>query len=62
MTKEEDSIACLIENKDFCLNLFLIRDSSFSIPKINLNICISFQREDIGKKEKDIFQINLNLL
>ena len=60
IAKDEDSIASLIQDNEFCLNLFLNPTSSFSNPKINLNSCVSCEGEDVGKKEKDIPQITLD--
>ena len=39
ITKDEDSITSLINNKEFCLNLILLPESEFSISDINLNQC-----------------------
>ena len=60
ITKDEDSIASLIQNNDFCLNLILLPNSEFTIPKLNLNICNSIEGEDVGKGEKKVSQINLD--
>ena len=60
IAKDEDSIASLIQDNEFCLNLFLNPTSSFSNPKINLNSCVSCEGEDFGKREKNMPQITLD--
>ena len=60
ITKDEDSIASLIQDTDFCLNLILLPNSSFSIPKLSLNSCATFKGEDVGKGKIDISKINLD--
>ena len=60
ITKDEDSIASLIENKDYCLNLVLNSSSSFTMKKFNLNSCISFEGKDIGKDEVNSKGITLD--
>ena len=60
ITKDDDSIASLIQNKDYCLNLVLLPDSNFADKKINLNSCISFEGKDVGKRETNISGITLD--
>ena len=60
ITKDEDPITSFIQNKDLCLNLVLLPDSDFTVPKINLNNCVSFQGEDVGKRDTDIRGITLD--
>ena len=62
IAKDEDSITSLIQDTNFCLNLILLPNSSFSIPILNLNSCVNYEGEDVGKGERDISQINLDNL
>ena len=39
ITKDEDPITSLINNKDYCLNLILIPKNEFSVSDINLDRC-----------------------
>ena len=52
ITKDEDPITALLENKDFCLNLILNPLSKNSITKINLNICIEHIGANVGGQNK----------
>ena len=54
ITTDEDSIKSLLENKDYCINIILKHKSKYSIPKINLNSCVSFQGKDVGARVKEI--------
>ena len=54
ITTDEDSIKSLFENKDYCINIILKHKSKYSIPKINLNSCVSFQGKDVGARVKEI--------
>jgi hypothetical protein len=58
--KDEDHIAPLIENKDFCLNLYLKKSSAFSINKINLNSCIEFRGKDVGIRKENNYKMTLD--
>ena len=55
ISKDEDSIATLIEridsNKDYYLFLTLKQDTQYSFPHIKLDQCENFQGEDYGRKE-----------
>ena len=57
ITKDEDPITVLLENKDYCLNLILHPLSKNSIPKINLNNCENYTGKNVGERSK----ININL-
>ena len=52
ITKDEDPINAIFENKDYCLNLILNPSSSYSIEKINLNGCENHIGKDVGTKFK----------
>ena len=54
ITTDEDSIKSLLENKDYCINIILKHKSKYSISKINLNSCVSFQGKDVGARVKEI--------
>ena len=54
ITTDENSIKSLLENKDYCINIILKHKSKYSIPKINLNSCVSFQGKDVGARVKEI--------
>ena len=54
ITTDEDPIKSLLENKDYCINIILKHKSKYSIPKINLNSCVSFQGKDVGARVKEI--------
>ena len=58
ITKDEDPINLLLENKDYCLNLILNQSSIFSIEKINLNSCENFRGKDYGKNYE--FELTLD--
>ena len=60
ITKDEDPITSLIQNKELCLNLVLRPESDFTVPRINLNNCVSFQGEDVGKRDTDTRGITLD--
>ena len=60
ITKDEDPIKSLIENKDYCLNLILAPKSKYSIRKINLNSCNAFKGKDLGVNEAKVKGINLD--
>ena len=50
ITKDEDPINALLQNKDYCLNLILNPSSAYSIDEINLNGCENHIGKDVGKK------------
>ena len=57
ISKDEDSINSLIENKDYCINLILKSRSKYSVESIDLNGCQTFKGENVGKK----FEFNYTL-
>ena len=57
ITKDEDPITALFENKDYCLNLILNPLSKNSISKINLNNCENHTGKNVGERS----EININL-
>jgi ubiquitin carboxyl-terminal hydrolase 4/11/15 len=59
ITTDEDSIKSLLENKDYCINLILKPKSNYSIPKINLNSCVTHQGKDLRAEVKGITLDNL---
>ena len=60
ITKDEDTITSLIDNKDYCLNLILLPKSDYSVPNINLNRCVSYEGENFGKREASMRAITLD--
>ena len=58
ITKDEDPINALFENKDYCLNLVLNSLSKNSIQKFNLNTYEKHFGKNVGKKYK--FDITLD--
>ena len=58
--KDEDSIASLLENKDCCLNLVFIPQSDYIVNGINLNSCVSYEGEDVGKRDANMRGITLD--
>ena len=60
ITKDDDPIASLIQNEEFCLNLALSPKSKFAISEINLNNCILFKGKDVGNRDNDIRGVTLD--
>ena len=61
ITKDEDFITALFENKDYCLKLVLNSDSKFSITNINLNSCECYTGENYQQKQKVKVNYNITL-
>ena len=60
ITKDEDCITSLFENKDYCLTLVLNSNSQFSISNINLNSCECYTGENYQQKQKFSYNITLD--
>ena len=53
ITKDEDPIISLLENKDYYIKLVLNSNSKFSRTDINLNSCECYNGENYGRKQYD---------
>ena len=51
ISKDEDPITSLLENKDYCLNIVFNPKSEFSVSKINLNSCSTYIGKGVGSNE-----------
>ena len=60
ITKDEDPITDLIDNKEYCLNLILLPQSKYTVSQINLNSCLSFEGEDVEKREENTHSVTLD--
>ena len=60
ITKDEDLITALLENKEYCLKLVLNYNSNFSISNINLNSCKIYIGSNFGQKQNDNYNITLD--
>ena len=60
ISKNNDPIAALIQNKDYCINLILKKNNNYTISKINLNSYISYEGKDVVKKFNYNYKLSLD--